>query len=253
MSAASRSQSARLGVKFHRPAVDRMIRLARSDSRDQIDQFMTPNSSGSPNGGRLAAAAALLGAVAAAGAAVILAVAGCGGSDTTSASQAVAQTQSVQDQIDKARQEGKAEAQRDQQLKDLQTQVKQLKKQQKNEKKQQHMQQTQSASQPAAAAPAAAPTAASSSFSACDSNISVAGASCDFANNTFWTYWNEGQSRSISVYDAGSGQYYATDCSYAGQIECRTSRGAIVRFPQAAVDLYTQSMANVYAASHNVG
>jgi len=217
---------------------------------------MDAKDSRSRSGRRVAAASALIGGIAAVTAAIVIALAGCGGSgkipDADQASASTS-TQSVDEQIEKARREGKAEAERDQQMKELEAQVKQLKREQKKQKRQNKSRPASSSASSAPAPAQSASVSSPSSFTACDSNISESGTSCEFANTTFWTYWTNGQPRSISVYDASSGQYYAADCTYAGQIECRTSRGAVVRFPQAAVDLYDQSMADAYAASHNVG
>lgn len=107
-----------------------------------------------------------------------------------------------------------------------------------------------------AAAPAAAAEPASARMTACDANISVdAGTTtCAFAGNVFYEYWSSGRSSGVSAYSAAAGTFLSTTCTPGGgDVTCTTSDGGLVRFPQSAVDVYTQSAADAYAASHDVG
>jgi hypothetical protein len=90
----------------------------------------------------------------------------------------------------------------------------------------------------------------------CDPNIQVkeSTTTCGFAENVFWHYWMSGESGSLQVWSPATQSTFATTCeSDAGEIICTTSQDALVKFPQAAVDLYSETQADAYAASHNLG
>jgi hypothetical protein len=105
-----------------------------------------------------------------------------------------------------------------------------------------------SEAQPAPAAP--------SEYVSCDANIEVKAATttCAFAQNTFWHYWTSGASDAIQVYSAAAGSAFDVSCTVRGShVACSTTDGGEVRFSQAALDLYSQTQADTYAGSHDLG
>jgi hypothetical protein len=95
-----------------------------------------------------------------------------------------------------------------------------------------------------------------STFIACDQNISAKAATttCRFAENTFYEYWDSGESFDVSVYSPAAGHYFDTTCTPGeGWIVCTTEDGGVVRFTQAAVDRYTPDEAKRYAAAADLG
>ena len=98
--------------------------------------------------------------------------------------------------------------------------------------------------------------AAPSGYVSCDANIEVKAATttCAFAQNAFWQYWTSGESDAIQVYSPAASSTFAVSCSVrASHIGCSTTDGGEVRFSQAALDLYSQTQADAYAGSHDLG
>jgi hypothetical protein len=98
--------------------------------------------------------------------------------------------------------------------------------------------------------------AAPSVYVRCDANIEVKAATttCAFAQNTFWHYWTSGASGAIQVYSPAAGSTFDVSCAVReSQIGCSTTDGGEVRFSQAALDLYSQTQADAYAGSHDLG
>jgi hypothetical protein len=90
----------------------------------------------------------------------------------------------------------------------------------------------------------------------CDPNIEALAqtTTCRFAQNTFWTYWTSDRADSFDVWSPTAGSHFATSCSSDGaQVFCTTIDGGRVRFPEAAVDAYSQQQADDYAADHDLG
>jgi hypothetical protein len=78
--------------------------------------------------------------------------------------------------------------------------------------------------------------------------------SCGFAENAFYEYWTSGESSSLRVYSPATASYYLTTCSDVSlRVVCRTSDGGRVRFTTSALESYSDSQAETYAASHDVG
>jgi hypothetical protein len=105
-----------------------------------------------------------------------------------------------------------------------------------------------------ARASTAAPTAPV--FIHCDPNIQVkeSTTTCEFAENVFWHYWTSGESDSLQVWSPATQSTFATTCESDGeQVVCTTSQDGVVKFPHAAVDLYSQTQADAYAGSHDLG
>lgn len=103
-------------------------------------------------------------------------------------------------------------------------------------------------------APNPAPTAPA--FIHCDPNIQVreSTTTCGFAENVFWHYWTSGGSDSHQVWSPATQSTFETTCRSDGeQVVCTTSEDGVVKFPQTAVDLYSQTQANAYAYSHDLG
>jgi hypothetical protein len=99
-------------------------------------------------------------------------------------------------------------------------------------------------------------TTAAPEFVNCDPNIQAKAATttCPFAQNVFWAYWTSGEASSLEVWSPAVDASFATTCEGdATQVTCRTSDNAVVRFPQAAVDQYSQEQADAYASSHELG
>jgi hypothetical protein len=93
-------------------------------------------------------------------------------------------------------------------------------------------------------------------FVHCDPNIQVkeSTTTCGFAQNVFWHYWMSDEAGSLQVWSPATQSTFATTCdSDAEQIVCTTSDDGVVKFPQTAVDLYSQAQADTYAASHDLG
>lgn len=100
-----------------------------------------------------------------------------------------------------------------------------------------------------------APDSASAEYADCDSNIQVDAetTTCAFAQNTFWHYWMSGESAALYVYSPATRTTFDVSCTVGGVIKCTTADDGVVRFPQGAVDRYSQAQADTYAAGHDLG
>ena len=104
------------------------------------------------------------------------------------------------------------------------------------------------------AAPAPAPP--STQWTSCDSNIDAKtpGTTCEFASNLFYEYWIGGQRAAVTAYSPAGGTFLSATCISGGEsVTCTSPDGSAARFSQAAVSAYSQSQADQYAASHDVG
>jgi hypothetical protein len=111
----------------------------------------------------------------------------------------------------------------------------------------------------APAEPATAPSAGG--LRPCDQNISAnAITSCDFAENTFYEYWQAtggdptpGE-QAVEVWSPATQQRYTQICTDDGNgVDCTHSDGDEVQFSTASVTAYTQAAANAYAATGKLG
>jgi hypothetical protein len=75
---------------------------------------------------------------------------------------------------------------------------------------------------------------------------------CAFGNNVFYEYFVSGRPSSVRAYSPGTGLMFSVTCSHGVAIVCVSAKGGAVRFPQSAVDAYTQADADHYAATHRV-
>jgi hypothetical protein len=96
------------------------------------------------------------------------------------------------------------------------------------------------------------------SFTACDQNISAKNGttSCAFAENVFWEYWyftTSGQGTRFTAYSPSTHMVYEVNCGGTSPVVCTTDTGAEIHFPVSAIDAYTQSQADAYAASKDLG
>ncbi len=100
--------------------------------------------------------------------------------------------------------------------------------------------------------PARTPT---ESFSSCDGNIQRNGTtSCELANNAFYEYYQSGRSSSISAWSPAAGRFISLSCSPGGTyVTCRAGSGEAIRLRSGALDIYSDSQAASYAATHDVG
>src|SRR4051794_35676569 len=103
-----------------------------------------------------------------------------------------------------------------------------------------------------------APSSSTASFTACDPNISAENGttSCAFAENVFWEYWyftTSGQGTRFTAYSPSSHIVYEVTCGGTSPVVCTTDTGAEIHFPLSAVNAYTQSQADAYAASKDLG
>jgi hypothetical protein len=98
-------------------------------------------------------------------------------------------------------------------------------------------------------------SAPSQATTACDTNIRVgASASCTFAQNVFYSYYESGQESPFEAYSPTTGDSYTVTCSSEdGTVSCSTPTGAYIEFSQASIDSYDERQAESYAASHDVG
>ena len=122
-----------------------------------------------------------------------------------------------------------------------------------------------SSAAPSTAIPAAQPDPETPSGSGglrpCDQNISAnAITSCGFAENTFYEYWQAtggdptpGE-QPVDVWSPATPQDYTQVCTDGGnEVECTHSDGDEVQFSTGSVMAYTQTQANVYAATGTLG
>jgi hypothetical protein len=94
-------------------------------------------------------------------------------------------------------------------------------------------------------------------LTACDANVRAKAATttCGFAENVFYEYWRRreyGEVTDIKAFSSALKAFLAVDCSPGDAVACRTSAGALVRFPLRAVKAYTLENAAQYARSHKV-
>lgn len=104
-------------------------------------------------------------------------------------------------------------------------------------------------------APRSSSSAPPARYKRCDANIAAkAGTtSCGFAGNVFYEFWSQGQPPNLKVYSPTTGKLHDVRCAVAaGNVTCITADGGAVRFPQAAVDAYSQEQADRYAATHEL-
>jgi hypothetical protein len=92
---------------------------------------------------------------------------------------------------------------------------------------------------------------------ACDANVRIKAATttCAFAENVFYEYWRwleYGEVTDIQAFSPALGRFLAIDCDHSDAVRCRTNAGALVRFPQTAVEAYTIENAAKYARGHKV-
>jgi hypothetical protein len=92
---------------------------------------------------------------------------------------------------------------------------------------------------------------------ACDANVRIKAATttCAFAENVFYEYWRSleyGEVTDIEAFSPALGRFLAIDCYQGDAVKCRTDAGALVRFPQTAVEAYTIENATRYARGHEV-
>ncbi len=106
--------------------------------------------------------------------------------------------------------------------------------------------------------PGSSSSSPTSGMSACDQNISAQSGTttCAFASNVFWEYWRHstnGVGTTFEVWKPSTSRLYAVSCSGTAPVTCATNTGALVTFPIGAVNAYTQSAADSFAASHDLG
>jgi hypothetical protein len=92
-------------------------------------------------------------------------------------------------------------------------------------------------------------------YTRCDANIAAkrGTTTCGFATNAFYEYWKSAKASDIKAFSPASNRIFATQCTAAaGEVECTTSDGGVVRFSQAAVDRYSKAQADAYAADHEL-
>ncbi len=97
---------------------------------------------------------------------------------------------------------------------------------------------------------------ASAGYVHCDANISAKAdtTSCGFAANVFYEFWSSGEGTALHVYSPATQKTYEVHCTVReAKVACSTLDGSGVRFSQASVDAYSQSQADHYAATHDLG
>jgi len=93
-------------------------------------------------------------------------------------------------------------------------------------------------------------------FVRCDANIEIkqSTTTCPFGSNVFYEYWRSGQKHVVRAYSAAVERVFTTRCAVqTADIRCSTTDGGVVRFSQAAIDRYSTSQADSYAANHDLG
>lgn len=98
-----------------------------------------------------------------------------------------------------------------------------------------------------------APSADGHALTACDPQISVrAGVTtCAFAENVFYEYYTSGQAGPVEAYSPALGRMLHADCiANATSVDCTAGDGGEVRFSLSAINNYSQSQADRYAATH---
>jgi hypothetical protein len=94
-------------------------------------------------------------------------------------------------------------------------------------------------------------------LTACDANVRAKAATttCGFAENVFYEYWRQieyGEVTDIKAFSSALGAFLHVNCDQGDAVVCRTSAGAVVRFPLSAVNAYTLENATHYAENHRV-
>jgi len=94
-------------------------------------------------------------------------------------------------------------------------------------------------------------------LTACDANVRAKAetTTCGFAENVFYEYWRWREYREVTDIEAFSSALTAflpVDCNQGDPVVCRTSAGALVRFPLRAIKAYTVDNAAQYAENHRV-
>ena len=93
-------------------------------------------------------------------------------------------------------------------------------------------------------------------YESCDPNVKarIPHTTCEFALNAFYEYWKSGGSETILVYSPALGTRLDVKCTATnGTIRCSTSDHGQARFPQAAINSYTQAQADAYASAADLG
>lgn len=99
-------------------------------------------------------------------------------------------------------------------------------------------------------------TQTNSSYISCDANIraKAPNTTCPFAENILWNYWTSRRSRTISVWSPAAHAVLTVTCHEdTTEAVCTTPTKAVVRIAVDAIDNYSQSQADRYAASHDLG
>lgn len=102
----------------------------------------------------------------------------------------------------------------------------------------------------------AAKSAPSDHWTSCDDNIEVLRprTSCAFAQNAFYEYWVAGRTSPVMAHSPALGRALRTRCrSGVTRVTCSTGDGGRVRFPIAAINMYSDAQAADYAATHDTG
>jgi hypothetical protein len=94
-------------------------------------------------------------------------------------------------------------------------------------------------------------------LTACDANVRAKAATttCAFAENVFYEYWRQleyGEGTDIKAFSSALRAFLPVSCDHGDAVVCRTSAGAMVRFPLSAVNAYTLENAAHYAENHRV-
>jgi len=90
----------------------------------------------------------------------------------------------------------------------------------------------------------------------CDANIRVTAQSitCPFAQNTFYAAYQQGVSDGLMVYSPALRRSLPVDCRLSGpDVRCDTRAGGTIRFSQDALSAYTESDADAFEESNDVG
>lgn len=76
--------------------------------------------------------------------------------------------------------------------------------------------------------------------------------SCPFAQNVFYTFWLKGREDRLNAYSPTAGRSFAISCdtSDSTNVVCTTAEGAAVKLAKSALQAYSQSQADQYAATH---
>jgi hypothetical protein len=94
-------------------------------------------------------------------------------------------------------------------------------------------------------------------LTACDANVRAKAATttCGFAENVFYEYWRwveYSEVTDIKAFSSALRAFLPVNCDQDRAVVCRTSAGALVRFPLSAIKAYTLDNAAQYARNHRV-